>query len=154
MKWFIANWIQISYSLIQNLTNTQLSHMIHREAFHIIFLQIYPFIRVDLPYTNIYNIFKWDKVLKPIKSWEAACETGSMCYRVSMIITIWTLKGINEIRVSINPNNLQIFIVRIKSVKSGCAYWMITSNSNNNFFTLYICKCLNNFIIDLSKKII
>jgi hypothetical protein len=44
-----------------------------------------------------------------------------MGYRVAMVVGIVTFIRVDEVRMRIYPNDLQIFVVCMKSVECGCA---------------------------------
>ena len=115
MKRFITILIQILNSLPHNLTNSQLSHMIHRKTLYIVFLYIDPLVRIYITNSNKYHMFKWKYILQPRKS--RYFKSTSMTQWMTMIswIFVWRLR-VNHIWMSIDPYHSQIFVQSFKSM--------------------------------------
>lgn len=70
-----------------------------------------------------------------------------------MVILVGTFLRMDEIGMSINPDDLKVLVVTIEGVKGGSAHWMISTNRDNYAIGMQFGSFYD-LIVDFQQKVV
>lgn len=118
MEISVARGVEIVDCLVDDFSDAQISHMVHREAFDVVLLEVDPLIGIDVSDGDEDYIFERNEIGQPGEAGERR-EAGHVGNGVAMVAVIVAEIVIDEIGMRVHPDNLKIFVVGMQSMEGG-----------------------------------
>jgi hypothetical protein len=149
MEGLVSSGVEVRMGLPHHLSNSQLSDVVHREALDVQSLQVYPFVRVDVPNGNEDHVFIGDLVGQPLEPRNYS-QAGDVGDRIAVVVGVFGLVRVDEVGMSVNPDDLQVLIVGVQCVEGGRAHRMVSADGHHHSWHMLIQSVYDSFV-DLSE---
>jgi hypothetical protein len=154
MEGLVSFGVKIFNGLAHDLSNAELHHMVHRETFDLVFLQVDPLVWVDVTDANEDQIFKRNDVLEPGEAWDAGLgKSSGVASWVTVVAVVCAESGVDEIRVGVDPDDLEILVAAVERMKGGSSDGVVSTHSHHHMFWVFLDSFYNSVVHTLKERV-